>query len=121
MPPEQATLLDELCAAMHTKLAPFFTAVGRGSRLADRSDCKPLTPVLGLPLIERSLLTASKSGLDDFCVVTGHKGEAVRGALDDLARRHSLNIRHVINDEWEKGMSQVKSDVGKSIIALRPR
>ena len=89
-------------------------AAGRGSRLADRSDCKPLTPVLGLPLIERSLLTASKSGLDDFCVVTGHKGEGVRGALDDLARRHNLNIRHVINDEWEKGN-------GLSVLKAKPQ
>jgi choline kinase/phosphatidylglycerophosphate synthase len=78
-------------------------AAGRGSRLADRGDCKPLTRVLGLPLIQRALLTANKAGLTEFFVVTGYKGEVVRSALDGLARRRNLNIHHVINEEWEKG------------------
>ena len=78
-------------------------AAGRGSRLADRGDCKPLTPLLGVPLIERSLLTASRAGLTEFCVVTGYNGQQVRHFLDDLAARRGLDIQHVVNEEWEQG------------------
>ena len=78
-------------------------AAGRGSRLADRGDCKPLTHLLGLPLIERSLLTASRAGLTEFYVVTGYNGQQVRHFLDDLAARRGLDIHHVVNEEWEQG------------------
>jgi choline kinase/phosphatidylglycerophosphate synthase len=78
-------------------------AAGRGARLADRGECKPLTPLLGVPLIERSLLTASRAGLTEFCVVTGYNGQQVRHFLDDLATRRGLDIQHVVNDQWEQG------------------
>ena len=71
--------------------------------MADLGDCKPLTPLLGLPLIERSLLTASRAGLSEFCVVTGYNGQQVRHFLDDLAARRGLDIQHVVNEEWEQG------------------
>ena len=35
-------------------------AAGRGSRLLKKGDSKPLVPLLGLPLIERTILTARK-------------------------------------------------------------
>lgn len=83
-------------------------AAGRGSRLAATfqgtlGDCKPLAPLLGVPLIERSLLTASRAGLTEFYVVTGYNGQRVRHFLDDLAGRRGLDIHHVVNEEWEQG------------------
>jgi CDP-L-myo-inositol myo-inositolphosphotransferase len=78
-------------------------AAGRGNRLADRGDCKPLTPLLGVPLIERSLLTAGRAGLTEFYVVTGYNGRKVRHFLDDLAARRGLDIHHVVNEEWQQG------------------
>jgi len=78
-------------------------AAGKGSRLWQRSDSKPLVPFLGVPLIERVIRSAITAGIDDFCVVTGYRGEKVRRFLDRLARRCSISITHVVNDEWEKG------------------
>jgi len=87
-------------------------AAGLGSRLAARGDSKPLVALLGLPLIERVLLTARKAGLDDFYVVTGHKGEEVRDFLDSLSTRRDLRISYIENEEWQSagnGLSVLKA------------
>jgi len=78
-------------------------AAGRGSRFSSKGNPKPLIPLLGLPLIERSILTARKSGINDFYVVTGYEGEKVRRDLDRFGQGRDIQITHVINDEWEKG------------------
>jgi CDP-L-myo-inositol myo-inositolphosphotransferase len=78
-------------------------AAGRGSRLSKKGDSKPLVPLLGLPLIERTILTARKGGINDFYVVTGYEGEKVRRDLDKLSQRTNIHITHIINEEWEKG------------------
>jgi len=78
-------------------------AAGRGSRLSSKADSKPLIPLLGLPLIERVILTAQKSGLTDFYVVTGYHGEEVREYLDRFSQRRNIPISYIINNEWEKG------------------
>ena len=78
-------------------------AAGRGSRLASKGNSKPLVPLLGLPLIGRTILTARRGGINDFYVVTGYQGEKVRSYLDKLGQRTNTNITHVINEEWEKG------------------
>lgn len=86
-------------------------AAGRGSRLSNKGNSKPLVPLLGLPLIERTILTARKGGINDFYVVTGYEGEKVRRYLDKLGQRTNTNITHVINEEWEKdnGISVLKA------------
>jgi CDP-L-myo-inositol myo-inositolphosphotransferase len=78
-------------------------AAGRGSRLGRKGVPKPLLPLLGLPLLERVILTAARAGLDDFVVVTGFEGDRVRRFLDGLAVRRGIRINHVVNDEWEAG------------------
>jgi len=78
-------------------------AAGRGSRLASKGNSKPLVRLLGLPLIERTILTAKKAGINDFYVVTGYEGEKVRHYLDKSGKRTNTKITHVINEEWEKG------------------
>ena len=86
-------------------------AAGRGTRLARHSDSKPLTPLLGVPLIERVMLTAREAGATDFFVVTGYNGEKVRRFLDHFALREDIRIAHIKNDEWEKesGVSVFKA------------
>ena len=78
-------------------------AAGEGSRLTAVSESKPLTPFLGLTLIERSILTTHKAGITGFYVVLGHHGERILIFLDDLALTRNLNITTIENQEWEKG------------------
>jgi CDP-L-myo-inositol myo-inositolphosphotransferase len=78
-------------------------AAGAGSRLNGVGVPKPLVPVLGVPLIERVILTASRAGLIDFTVITGHEGERIEKFLDHLAVRRGLQISCVRNDEWREG------------------
>ena len=87
-------------------------AAGKGSRVAARGGSKPLVVLLGLPLIERVILTARKAGVDDFYVVTGHKGDEVQDFLDSLSTRRDLRIGYVQNEEWESagnGLSVLKA------------
>jgi choline kinase len=62
-------------------------AAGKGSRLRQWGDSKPLVPVLGVPLIERAIRSAMEAGADDFYVVTGYQREHVQDFLIRLAER----------------------------------
>ena len=86
-------------------------AAGKGTRLAARGDSKPLVSLLGLSLIERTILTAQSCGLTEFYVVTGYNGPKLKDFLEKLSRRRNLKIDCVINDEWEKdnGLSVLKA------------
>ncbi len=89
-------------------------AAGRGSRIADKCDCKPLLPLLELPLIERAIVTAHGAGITDFLVVTGYNGSLVEAFLADLCRRRNLAIETLRNDQWQKGN-------GTSVLCAQPR
>jgi 1L-myo-inositol 1-phosphate cytidylyltransferase len=79
-------------------------AAGHGSRLRAVSPSKPLTPVAGVPLIERVIRAAAEGGASRFFVATGHEAvrleafletlpfeiEAVRVADWDLPNGHSV-------------------------------
>jgi CDP-L-myo-inositol myo-inositolphosphotransferase len=85
-------------------------AAGRGQRLAsDRP--KPLFRLLGLPLIERAIVTAKRAGLEDFTVVTGYEGARIRKFLDRLAIRREVTVTHVVNEDWraDNGVSVLKA------------
>ena len=86
-------------------------AAGKGSRLRQRGESKPLTPLLGVPLIERVICSALEAGVDDFYVVTGYQGERVRDFLGHLADRLGIPITPLINEGWEKenGFSVLKA------------
>lgn len=75
-------------------------AAGLGSRLAGRSDLKPLTPVCGVPLIERVIRTARAAGMEAFVVVVGFRAEQLMEFLSTLAVRTGLPITCVCNPEW---------------------
>ena len=77
-------------------------AAGQGTRLRPIGDTKPLVTLLGLGLIERVILTAKKSGIKEFCIVTGYNGEKIREALSD-GKKYGVRIQYVQNDSWIRG------------------
>ena len=86
-------------------------AAGKGSRLQQRGDSKPLVLILGVPLIERVIRAAMEAGADEFYVVIGYQGERVRLFLERLAERLTIRITPLVNDDWEKdnGLSVLKA------------
>ncbi len=76
-------------------------AAGRGSRLSGWGVAKPRLRLLGVPLIERVILTAQRAGLSEFTVVTGYEGPGLRKFLDELAVRRGLCLDTVANEEWK--------------------
>jgi CDP-L-myo-inositol myo-inositolphosphotransferase len=86
-------------------------AAGKGSRLQQRGDSKPLVPILGVPLIERVIRAAMEAGADQFYVVIGYQGERVRLFLDRLAERLPIRITPLVNEDWDKdnGLSILKA------------
>ncbi len=87
-------------------------AAGRGSRLMSAGVPKPLFPLLGLPLIERTLVNAKRAGLEEFVVVTGYEGDRVSEFLERLALRRGISITQVVNEKWDGGN-------GLSVLAAR--
>ncbi len=87
-------------------------AAGRGSRLRSVGYSKPLTPVLGVPLIERVIRAAMEGGADEFFVVVGYQGERVSCFLEQLAERLAVRITPLMNDKWDR-------DNGLSVLRAR--
>jgi len=86
-------------------------AAGRGSRLADRAESKPLLKVGGKALIDRAIDAARRAGVREFVVVTGYAGDMVEAHLRAKAAADGTSIVTVRNDEWEKenGLSVLKA------------
>jgi myo-inositol-1-phosphate synthase len=86
-------------------------AAGKGSRLAEVGDSKPLISLLGFKLIERVILTGRRAGINDFYVVIGYNGDKVKEALEAFKSEWDVNITYIQNDEWEKqnGISVLKA------------
>jgi len=87
-------------------------AAGRGIRFGAATDSlpKPLMKVAGMPLICRTLLTARKSGIDHFVIVTGYRGEV----LEEFLRREApsgLSVRCLRNERWKRpnGLSVLRA------------
>lgn len=81
-------------------------AAGKGERLSqgkDKSEPKPLIPLLGLSLLERAILSAKESGIYDFVIVVGYRSEEVVKYVEAKQKRLGVNIDLVENEEWEKG------------------
>ena len=77
-------------------------AAGHGSRLREVSESKPLTPVQGVPLIERVIAGAAKAGARDFLVVTGHRAERVESFLAALGPRLGVVVEWVRAETWDR-------------------
>jgi len=83
-------------------LKALILAAGQGTRLRTVGDTKPLVQLLGLGLIERTILTAKKSGIKEFCIVVGYHGEKIREYLSD-EKKYGVKIQYVQNDQWTRG------------------
>lgn len=81
-------------------------AAGAGTRLSCDNRAappKPLTPLLGLALLERTILTMREAGVKEFFVVLGHRAEEIRPRLAEWAEKYGVSITSVENPDWEKG------------------
>jgi len=67
-------------------------AAGLGSRLRSISDSKPLTPILGVALLELGIRQAANASAQRVVVVTGHAAEAVEAALPAFARSVGIPV-----------------------------
>jgi 1L-myo-inositol 1-phosphate cytidylyltransferase / CDP-L-myo-inositol myo-inositolphosphotransferase len=77
-------------------------AAGKGSRMSRLFSPKPLTPLLGLRLIERILLVGKLAGINDFNIVVGYKAAVIKKVIGD-GRKYGVRIKYIENPEWEKG------------------
>jgi len=114
MPADYAGLPVTLGASRTTEsvtMQCLIIAAGEGSRLRQNGRCKPLTPILGVPLIERVIRSGLEAGVDDFYVVTGYQGRRVHDFLNRLTDRLGVPITPIVNEDWKKenGLSVLKA------------
>ncbi len=86
-------------------------AAGRGSRLESHTS-KPLVPLLGVPLLARTLFTLEEAGITDAWVVLGYMGDRVRREIEAIRRLH-LRLHWVENPRWSEPN-------GVSVLAAAP-
>jgi len=84
-------------------------AAGKGSRLVDHGEPKPLVSLGGATLIERVMCTVAAAGIRRFCVVTGYLAGEIERFVPASPLLAGLEVRFVRNDDWEKanGLSVV--------------
>jgi CDP-L-myo-inositol myo-inositolphosphotransferase len=89
----------------HGPLPAVILAAGEGLRLrrGNGETLKPLTPLLGLTLLERAVLSCKEVGVQRCYVVIGSEMDRVVSHVKGLARRTGMTIRVVENPEWKKG------------------
>ncbi|MCD5405936.1 MAG: NTP transferase domain-containing protein [Desulfotomaculum sp.] len=79
-------------------------AAGEGTRLRQhfRDFLKPLTPILGLALIERNILSLKECGIKEIVIVTGYAEEKIKAHIGD-AKKYGVNISYIYNPDWKLG------------------
>ena len=82
-------------------------------RLRPGGYLKPLTPLLGVTLLERVVLACRDVGVSECIVVLGYGKERIGERLDELADRAGIAVRGVENPHWEEGN-------GTSALAAQP-
>ena len=90
-------------------------AAGQGQRLRQNGSgsLKPLTPLLGLTLLERAVLSCRDAGIDEWYVVVGYGKEQMLTYIEALTQRYRLRIRGIENPHWQEGN-------GTSALAVMP-
>ena len=77
-------------------------AAGKGERIRNKGDTKPLISFLGIPLIERVIYTCREAGLNDLYIVVGYNKDRIKERLRD-GEKYGVKIIYIENDQWEKG------------------
>jgi CDP-L-myo-inositol myo-inositolphosphotransferase len=80
-------------------------AAGKSSRFRESGVLKPkvLMKVGGLRLLERSILTLNKAGVEHFRVVVGAYRDQVVPEMQSLKRLKGIDIEYVVCEDFEKG------------------
>jgi len=90
-------------------------AAGRGERTRTLTAAKPLLPVLGVPLLERSIRAAQSCGITEVIVVTGHNRDAIHAWHQEYIRRSdAARVILAHNHDWER------TENGTSLLAAEP-
>lgn len=87
-------------------------AAGEGQRQRANGDTKPLVTLLGLSLIERVILTAKKTGIQQFYIVIGYNGDKIKRHLGN-GHKLGVTIDYILNDDWKRGN-------GVSVLKAKP-
>jgi len=76
---------------------------GSGSRLrrSQKNLPKPLTPILGRPLISYTLDALAAAGITKINVVVGHESDRLTAAVAELAPTN-VALAFILNREWQK-------------------
>ncbi len=77
-------------------------AAGWGSRLRTVSECKPLTPIGGVSLLEIGVTQLALAGIRRVVVVTGYRAEDVEVALPGISLRTGVEVCTVRIDDWTR-------------------
>src|SRR3954471_14988777 len=95
---------------LNAKTKAVILAAGQGSRWRELGPSKPLTPLGGIPLIERVIRTAVDGGADGIVVVVGYLGDQVKAFCEALSPRVGVPIEIADNADWRMAN-------GRSILA----
>ena len=88
-------------------------AAGNGDRFQNPThDSKLLQPLLGRPILLRTIEAAHDAGIRDFTIVVGYQADRVR-ALAESGRPAGARMQFVVNPEW-------RLENGVSALAARP-
>jgi 1L-myo-inositol 1-phosphate cytidylyltransferase len=88
-------------------------AAGNGDRFVNRTrDSKLLHPLLGKPLLLRTLDSVAEAGITRAIVVVGYQADRVR-ALVERGAPDDLRVSFAYNPEW-------RLENGVSVLAARP-
>jgi CDP-L-myo-inositol myo-inositolphosphotransferase len=85
-------------------------AAGNGSRLLCDVP-KPLFPLLGLPLLARTLFTLERAGISDAYVVLGYEADRIRREMEKIGRL-KIRVHWLYNDRWDQpnGLSVLQAE-----------
>ena len=97
---------------------------GSGSRLrrSQKSLPKPLTPVLGRPLISYTLNTLADARITKINVVVGYESDRLTAAVAELAPPN-VTLSFILNPEWQKQngislLAAAKSVAGNFLLTM---
>jgi choline kinase len=87
-------------------------AAGKGTRLKQFGDIKPLVELCGTSLIEQAMDVAVEAGVEKFVVVTGYQTLLVEDHLENIRQRRGWTIVSVYNAAFEQanGLSVLKGE-----------
>jgi CDP-L-myo-inositol myo-inositolphosphotransferase len=86
-------------ASQHVSKA-LVLAAGQGLRL-NHTKPKPLFPMLGVPLLARTLFTLQQAGITEAYVVVGYRGDEIRAGMEAIEGL-TLTINWLWNRQWER-------------------